>query len=479
MLPWLVAAASATDVVWIGEASPEDVDRVRKAAGDDGPPLTPEQLIDGATASGPADDEAYVALEKTLERVRGLEDRLDGEVIIMHDLDAAVSSIPVVRNDRDRDRVYGALAYEGFAVNRYFADELGVDAAAAPYRRVFGSKVLVGAWVDAAAMAPEREITPYEIAQAPHRAAFRSVQEQLQGLARATLDVHEAPAGAILYLDGQKALVGSDRTVTVVPGRHWIHAVRRETIAARWTVDVEPGVTEVLRWPETEAAWNALVAGLGTLVATPPGLSDALNRRGGEVWVARSGARSLEVWRVTTSSVAPVPLARQKTAASPRASSSKDTLTLSVGGGWFYSPDFYLEDPLDSDRTVATVNAAALGVGALWRHAFGPVRIGAGADVLQTLGDAHAAFYAGDATTQTRPHLFALVGVQPVGLTGGFLFPHHAALGARGAWTVAGPISLTAHGVLGIGMDQTRDDGSEFEPSRLATAWVTVDWNSR
>ncbi len=471
----LVSTALAAEVVWIGDASQEDIDRVRKAAGTSRPPLTPEQFIDSAAASGPADDEAYLALEKTLERVRGLEDRLDGEVIIMHDLDAAVSDISVVRNDRNRDRVYAALTYEGFAVNRYFADDLATDEAAAPYRHVFGSTVLVAAWVDAAAMASEREVTPYEIAQASHRAAFRSVQEGLVGLARATLDVHETPAGATLYLDGQKALVGSDRTIAVLPGRHWIHAVRRDTIAARWSIDVEPGVTDVLRWPDTEAAWNTLVAGLGTLVATPSGLADALARHGGEVWVARSSPRSIEVWRVTETVIAPVALARQK----PTEHTPDDLFTLSVGGGWFYSPDFYLEDPIHTDRTVASVNAGALAVGALWRHALGPMRLGAGVDLLDTLGDAHVAFYGGDQTTALRPHPFAFVGYEQVGVTGGFLFPHHVAVGARGAWNVGGPISLTAHGVLGIGLDQAREDASDFEPARIATAWVTVDWNSR
>jgi hypothetical protein len=99
---WLCAAAYATDVVWIGTPTQEDVERVHAAAGASGPPLTPQQFVDGATAAGPADDEAYLALEKTLERVRTLEDRLDGELIIMHDLEAAVSAIPIVRNDRDR-----------------------------------------------------------------------------------------------------------------------------------------------------------------------------------------------------------------------------------------------------------------------------------------------------------------------------------------------------------------------------------------
>ena len=262
----------------------------------------------------------------------------------------------------------------------------------------------------------------------------------------------------------------------MLPGRHWIHALRRDTVAARWRVDVEPGTTEVLSWPETEDAWNALAAGLGTLASTPPGLGEALEARGGEVWVARVQPSSLEVWRVTATRVEPVVLPREsETASAPPA----DVLTVSAGGGWFYSPDFYLQDPIGTERSVATVNAGAVALGALWRHAFGPARVGAGADLLATLGDVHVAQYGGDQTTALRPHPFALVGYEQVGITGGFLFPHHVALGARGAWRFSGPMSLTAHGVLGFGLSQEREDTSDFEPENIATAWLTVDWNSR
>jgi hypothetical protein len=152
---------------------------------------------------------------------------------------------------------------------------------------------------------------------------------------------------------------------------------------------------------------------------------------------------------------------------------------VSAGAGWFYSPDFYLQDPVGTERTVATVNAAAVALGVLWRHTLAPVRVGAGADLLGTFGEVHVAHFGGDEATGLRPHPFAFVGYEEVGLTAGFLFPHHVALGARGAWSFAGPVSLTAHGVYGIGLTQQREDTSEFDPENIATAWVTVDWNSR
>jgi len=288
--------------------------------------------------------------------------------------------------------------------------------------------------------------------------------------------VRDTAEGTVVYVDGQKALVGPDRTVRVLPGRHWIHAMRRDTVAARWRVDLEPGATEVLHWPETDVAWNTLADGLGTLTATPPGLEEALERRGGEVWVARVQPGSLDVWRVTQTQIEPVVLPRESKIG---VASPNDVLTVSAGGGWFYSPDFYLQDPIAAERTVATVNAAAIGLGALWRHTLGVARVGAGADLLATLGDVHVAHYGGDQSTSLRPHPFVLVGYKELGLTGGFLFPHHVAVGARAAWRFSGPVSLTAHGVYGIGLSQTREDTSDYDPENVATAWLTVDWNSR
>jgi hypothetical protein len=33
--------------------------------------------------------------------------------------------------------------------------------------------------------------------------------------------------------------------------------------------------------------------------------------------------------------------------------------------------------------------------------------------------------------------------------------------------------------VYGIGLSQTREDTSDYDPENIATAWLTVDWNSR
>jgi hypothetical protein len=211
----------------------------------------------------------------------------------------------------------------------------------------------------------------------------------------------------------------------VLPGRHWIHAVRRDTVAARWRVDVEPGANEVLHWPETDAAWNALAAGLGTSTSTPPGLGDALESRGGEVWVARAQPKSLEVWRVNETRIEPVVLQRDSKSA---VTAPNDVLTMSAGGGWFSHPTSTSEIRSKPERTVATVNAAP-SASALWRHAR-CCRIGAGADLLATLGDVHVAHYGGEQTASLAASVRARR-VQGARLTGGFLFPHHVAVGAR------------------------------------------------
>ena len=102
------------------------------------------------------------------------------------------------------DRLYAALTYEGFAVNRYFADDLATEDAAAPYRRVFGSTV-VAAWVDAAAMAPERDVSAYDRPGPAPRGLPRGQVARRPGsrVARRARD-----GGRRRYVDGQKALVG-------------------------------------------------------------------------------------------------------------------------------------------------------------------------------------------------------------------------------------------------------------------------------
>jgi hypothetical protein len=473
MIALFVGTVWAAEVVWISEPTTADRVRVAEAAGAKQGPLSPEQFIAAATAIGPRDDQQYTQLDKTLERVRGLEDRLDGEVIIMHDLTAAVDGLDIVRNDRDRDRVFAALAYAGFAVDRYYADDLSAEEGAAPYRRVFASKAFVAPWVDAAALAPEREVTAYEIAQAPQRIAFRKVQTAVGALARGSLDVRAVPDGVVLYLDGGQALVGSDRTIRVVPGHHWLHAVRQDAVAARWVVDIEPGSSETLSWPETEGAWHTLVAGLGTLLATPAALQPSLDAVGGEIWIARPGKKAPDVWRVTATSVQFVDLA------TPAEAGEADAVTLSFGGGWMYTDDFYTLNADDAEASVSTVNAAAVALGVVWQHALGWFRFGGGADVLFTPGEFHVAQYGDDRSMSLRPHVFVTAGHERIGVTAGLLFPYHAAIGARGSLPLTKALSLTGRGLVGFAPERERNGADPFQAAPVTSAWLTADWSIR
>ena len=77
---WLVAAAYATDVVWIGTPSQEDIARVHAAAGTSGP----FDLADPGLCS-----EQLLAREQSGQLVGRLLGALDLErrvVLIMHDL---------------------------------------------------------------------------------------------------------------------------------------------------------------------------------------------------------------------------------------------------------------------------------------------------------------------------------------------------------------------------------------------------------
>jgi hypothetical protein len=463
--------------VWLSPPSDVDRDRVAVAAGAEGPALDGEDLVAAAAALSPRDEQAHVQLDQTLDRVRGLEDRLDGELVIMRDLDVAIDAIPVLRNERDAERVFAALAYQGFAVARYFAEDLATEDTAAPYRSTIGGRAMVRPWVDAAALAPEREITAYEIAQGPQRAAFRDTQAMLNSEARARIDASAAPEGADLYVDGRTALVAADGSIRVAPGRHWIHATKGGVVAARWIVRVEPGADVALEAPPARAGWKALVDGLGTLRETPPELRDAVRALGGEVWIARPGTKAPEAWRLTTETVAPADVgSRPVVARSKRSAGDENTpLAFSAGGGWFQSDDFYLQDPFEAPRTKDTVNAPLVAAGALWSAGGGALRFGLGGDLLVTLGDHHVALY-GDESTHLRPHVFLHAGHEVVGITAGALFPHHGAVGLHGRIPLGPGFALAPRALVGLAPMRDYESGADWRAEPVVAAWIAARW---
>ena len=64
----------------------------------------------------------------------------------------ATEDVDVLRSPEERNVLYEALLFEGFAVNRYFQDKLATESAASAYRTGSGAEVYVTAWLDACAL---------------------------------------------------------------------------------------------------------------------------------------------------------------------------------------------------------------------------------------------------------------------------------------------------------------------------------------
>ncbi|MCA9489745.1 MAG: hypothetical protein KC621_07465 [Myxococcales bacterium] len=130
----LVVTAQAAEVVWV--EPPTDTWRASVAAlaHASGPALSPVDLCAAATRWTAEDDEALRRVDAALAQARTYETQLDGELLILRDLEGPVTGVTALRDPADRGKLFAALAYQGFAANRYFGDQLGTDEAAAPWR---------------------------------------------------------------------------------------------------------------------------------------------------------------------------------------------------------------------------------------------------------------------------------------------------------------------------------------------------------
>ena len=473
ILSLLLAAlsADAAEVVWL--SPPEDAQQSARAlalAGADGPG-TPLSEVPGLAAAFSEDDaSALEALAGALRDVRAFEQRLDGELLIMRDLDPPLDAITVLRDDQDRARVYAARAYQGFAVDRFFEDTLGEDERAEPYRASLGGGVVPRPWLDAVALEPDRAITAYEIAEAPQRVRFEAVRAQSQSALPGALAVPTLPDGARLVVDGRPTDPGPGAIVRVRPGRHYAHVEVDDRIVARWSGLVTSGgrVELPLRVPDADAA----LAWVERLPAAPPdGLSDDLAALADEVWLV-DGA-SGRAWEWTSSGIRPLDVSLD----APRASGGEaedglqPTVGLAVGAGWLATRDFYFQDPVNTEATFGTVNAFTGVVAVSGGLDLGALRIEGGVDLLWTPGSPHVARWA-DKQTHFRGFLHVAAGLPEARLAVGWLTPHHLGLGPRLALPL-GPVELVGSGTFGIALPPAPEEGT-WTGAPVFSAWAGV-----
>lgn len=474
LLTLLLAPAEAAEVVWLAPADAAVADRVGAAAGAKRGALDPLSLRAAASDWGPADDDASRRLEQALRDVRAFETRLDGELVIMADLAGPISSVRLLRGDADRSALFSALAYQGFAVDRFFEGNLARDERAAPYRTDLDGVVVETPWMDAVAIDPERQVTPYDIAEAPQRIAYGEVQAVVSKALPARVAPKDLPAGARLVVDGRPVEAAANGAISLVPGRHLAHVEKDGHVLAQWDVRLAPGERRDLEVALTDAEMEAWVATFSTGMPgpVPADLQPSVDALGGEVWVAlpRAGKEPL-VWKVGKSGATPVSMAPER---EPRDEGGW-TVAVSAGGGWLSSGDFYLQDPAVVPQTVGSVNAGSVAVGASFGRDLGPLRASVGADVLTTLGEHHVARYGAD-DTRFRPYPYVGFGHRYAVVTAGWAFPHHPTFGLRASVPLVGSAELQGGGWYGLGLEQQRADGTTWDALPIYAAWGGVGW---
>ncbi len=470
LVMWCLPTALAAEVVWLEPSDPETRALVAQQAQATRSGLDLGDLRVAATDAGPTDDDALRDLSATLDDVRTYETQLDGELVIMRDLEQAVGAVTLLRDDSSRRVLYAALAYQGFAVSRYFEATLGDASEGEPWRFMGPSGPVERPWVDAIGLEPERDITSYEIAEAPQRVTYSRRVNELSDLLPAAITVAGLPAGGLLMVDGRVTEPGPAGNVKVRPGRHLIHAELDGRVVDRWVVRVVPGGAQTVTVELTDAVWTGFVDALAPGIDVPPAVGAAVAAMGGEVWIATPGD-PVTVLSVTPQRVDAVEIARPK-AAGPREDTTALSAAVVATGGWLTSGDFYTQDPT-VPRTVATVNSGQIGLTIAADLDVEIVRIGVGVDLLLPVAE-HAVALTGSERLRLRPIPYAAAGLPWVQVAAGFLFPYHPAIGGRATLPVVGPLEIHAHGWYGLATSRARNDGSVWEGLPIGTVNVGI-----
>lgn len=451
LIPLVLTTASA-GTLWVTPPSSEDAARV--AALTEGTArLTPLELRATAARITEADLRALRDLDGVLEEARPYETELDGELVILELLEPVIQRVGLLRDDADRAKLFGALAYQGFALSRFFGEDLVTSPEAAPWRtEIFGVSVETP-WLDAIALDPERQISSYEIAEAPQRLAFTERQEQLVGALPGLLVPPPLAEGDTLVVDGRPTRPGSSGTVAVLPGRHLIHLERGGLVIDRWDVRLTSRERLELEQPLTDAALDAFLGTLSEEAMIPEPIAQALAQTGEPMWIAATNDEGrLELYRVSGDALVPVPLRGGSPAPEP-------VFRLGVIGGWLASDDFYLQDPTATESTHATVNAALFGGYATAGIELPPIQVDLGLDLLVPTGEAHVAL-TGDGSMRVRPIPHVAAGSSWLQATLGLVLPYHPAMGGRLTLPFAGPVEGRLSGWYAPGPERTRSDGS-------------------
>ena len=460
-LMFLLGQAFAGSVVFVGL--------------DPDPSLLPQESIVPLDELSPraevsADDVAALeALAAELEAVRPLVDEFDGELAIMSRLDAAISEVHVLRDEADRELLYRALVLQGFAVHRYFQDQLPTDAAAEPYRIELNGQVTVKAWVDATALLPDADPRAEELPDPAQQAAFDEARAQIRLAPRGTVAT-KLPEGAVLQVDGVEQ---KGARAKVAPGYHRAAVLMDGVVVARAEGRVagdELSVDVGAMASELSALQPALSQGPEAYGLDQP-VVELLAQAAGPVRVVVPGKKQALVYVLEGQA-----LVLEVEEEAPEASSPAQ-LHLAVGGGWMYDGGWYVENYYDgAPAELSTVNAFTPVVHAGFDlNPVGPLTLGAGADLQLPVGAYHT-LPSAESTVRPRVHPHAALGIRQAQLTVGYLFPWQLALGARARLPLGERFELTGAAVYGKGLsfEQEGNPEGDFQAQDTLTAWLAV-----
>ncbi|MFZ5475657.1 MAG: hypothetical protein ACOZNI_02680 [Myxococcota bacterium] len=470
-LTFLCASAFAARVWW---ASPPD-DASSGAVARVVPDAKSAPLDDLVTGGRPAPDaRAIQALRDELAAVRPLIDEFDGELQIMARLQKAANDVHRLDSPADRNLLHEALVFQGYAVQRYFQDKLGVEAAAAPYRAGEGPAALVLPWLDAAALAGAPAPSEAMLPDAPARIAFDNVQAASRAMPSATILVGDVAKGAEVRVDGLLVPGGPGSRVQVVPGRH-VFDVRVGETFLLWADARLPAGTDALLTapfgPAELAELRALIGAGGDGWSVPEAALAVAGAEGEAVYVAVPAGEKTILWRVDSGTAARVKIPAAK---DERAEGGLSVL-VGAGGGWISTGDFLLLNGADgAPESRETVNAGSVGLHLAAEYGMGALALGAGVDAQGALGEWHA-LPTGDATTRAFVYPHAAVGVRWAQLTVGPMFPWYVGVGGRGRVPVWNGVELFAAGVYGAGLVLDRGDDPEYRAEPVYNAWGGVD----
>lgn len=459
-LVMVAATASATDVLWVGDVPPNAADLAARIGAD------PEPLSIGALRAAvhqltEADAAAIDGLERALETARPLEAQLDGELSILALLEDAVAKVTILRNESDASTLFRTLAYQGFAANRFYGGELSSDPDAAPWRASIPIGEVERPWLDAVAVAPGREASAYDIAEAPQRVAFNQLRGRILEVAPAVVALPDLPPGAEITVDGRSQPAGS--SLSLVPGRHLVHAQWGDHVIERWDLRVSSAERRQLDAAVDHGAFDAFFRTAGAGSPVPESVVALLDAHG-PVLLGVTDERGRTTFLDPSSGVL-TPRAAPRVATG---GSARVELHGGLSTGWFTSADFYLQDPASAPATYRTVNAISLGAYASGELVVGPAHLGVGVDLLAPIGRSHVAL-TGNGSTRIRAVPHVAVGVSWLQATAGFLFPYHPAIGGRARAPLGGPLEAHLSAWWGPPLTRVRSDGSIWDGSAVVS----------